>query len=311
MSKLITYVFPVFNEEEGIIKFAQEIFKITKPLKKKYELEFIFINDGSVDKSLEKLLHIQKRHNNVRVINFSRNFGHQIAITAGLDYAKGDAVIIMDADLQDPPEVSLELIKEWEAGYEVVYARRRQRKDSLSKRMTAFLFYRVLNGFSDIDIPTDTGDFRLVDRKVVDAIKAFREHNRFVRGLFSYVGFKQKAVLFDRNERYAGTTKYPLKKMMKLASDGIIGFSTKPLRIIINMGVIILGIDFILGFYMVIWKLTYTERVIPSWIYIIMIIMFLGAIQVLAIGILGLYIAQVFVESKNRPLYIVSQIYEN
>src|SRR5580765_4212412 len=205
MKKLISYIFPIYNEE-GNIDLLYETIRGLLDEHPNYRYELLFINDGSRDTSLQMLVNLQKRDSRIVVINFARNFGHQIAVTAGLDYAKGDAVIIMDSDMQDPPKVSFELLERWEEGYEVVYAQRRTRKDTFFKKLTADMFYRTLQKLADIEIPRNTGDFRLIDRKVVDELKRFKEHNRFLRGMVSYVGFKQTAVQFDRDERHAGTT---------------------------------------------------------------------------------------------------------
>ncbi len=224
--KTLSFVFPIYNEEGNVYLLYKTIKQTHKTIVRKYQIEYIFVNDGSKDKSLDMLLDIQKKDNNVKIINFSRNFGHQIAVTAGLDYAKGDAIIIMDSDLQDPPKVSLDLIKKWEEGYDVVYAQRRSRKDSFFKKFTANLFYRTLQNLASIDIPRNTGDFRLIDKKVSIVINSMKEHDRFLRGMVSWVGFRQTGVQFDRDARHSGTTNYPFKKMIKLAADGIFGFST-------------------------------------------------------------------------------------
>ncbi len=309
--KIISYVFPIYNEEEIIDILYEKIIKVVGKLDPRYKIEIIFVNDGSSDSSLSKLISLHKIDNRISIISFSRNFGHQMAITAGLDYANGDAVIILDADLQDPPEVSLELIKKWEEGFEVVYAQRRNRKDTLFKRSTAFLFYRMLSNLTEISIPRDTGDFRLIDKKVVKAIREFRERNRFMRGLFAYIGFKQTAVLFDRSERYAGKTKYPLKKMIKLAIDGITSFSTKPLRIIIQVGLWVSFLSFLGILYAVILRIFFPNITVSGWTITIISIYFIGGVQMIMLGILGTYIAQIYTEIQNRPLYIVSSVFSH
>jgi glycosyltransferase involved in cell wall biosynthesis len=251
---------------------------------------------------------LQKIHDNVTVINFARNFGHQLAVTAGLDNAKGDAVIIMDSDLQDPPSVSLKLIEKWEEGYEVVYAQRRTRKDSLFKKTTASLFYWTLQKLADIDIPRNTGDFRLIDRKVVNVLGDFREHNRFLRGLVSYVGFNQAAVLFDRDERHAGETSYPLSKMLQFASDGILSFSAFPLKLISRVGYVISALSFFGILYALILKIFDYGAVVPGWTFIVIAILLVGGMQLIMLGVLGSYIGRIYTESQNRPLYIVESI---
>lgn len=310
MKKLISYIFPIYNEAGNIERLFSLITSVTQNLTEKYDLEFICINDGSRDNSLTLLKEIREKDSRFKIINFSRNFGHQIAVTAGLDLAKGDAVIIMDSDLQDPPKVSLELITKWEEGFEVVYAQRRTRKDSFFKKLSAHLFYRTLDRLADIRIPKDTGDFRLMDRKVVNALCEFREKNRFLRGLVSYIGFKQIAVKFDRDERYSGETGYPLKKMIKFALDGITGFSNFPLIFVLRLGAVLFSASliFLTGYLLV--------ALFSPWIYlnfsilILGTILLVGGIQLLAIGLIGLYIGRIYSEVQNRPLYIVSEKYE-
>ena len=217
--KKISFVFPIYNEEAGLKKLYEEILKLVQIIEKKYTTEVIWINDGSKDNSLELMVDLQKKDPRLTVINFSRNFGQQMAITAGFDFCTGDAVIVMDADLQDPPMVALDLIEKWEQGFEVVYAQRRLRKDPFIKKFISFVFYRVLEKLTDIKIPKDTGEFRLLDRKVLDYILQFREQNRFFRGIFSYVGFRQTAVLFDKAQRYAGKAQFTFKKSLNSAVD--------------------------------------------------------------------------------------------
>ena len=277
----------------------------------KYRYELIFINDGSKDDSLEQLVALQRKDPRITVINFSRNFGHQLAVTAGLDHAKGDAVIIMDSDLQDPPRVSFELLDKWEEGYEVVYAQRRSRKDSFFKKLSAKWFYITLRKLVDIEIPRDTGDFRLLDRKVVDTLSKFRERDRFLRGLVSYVGFKQTGVLFDRDERHAGETSYPLSKMLKFAADGILGFSTAPLRLISRTGLLISAISFLGIIYALYMKFFQNQKAVPGWTFLAIAILLIGGIQLIMLGVLGSYIGRIYSESQNRPLYIVSSIFTN
>ena len=309
MKKLISYIFPVYNEEGNIHKLQEVLLKEIEKKSDKYDFEIVCINDGSTDSSLDKLIEIQKKDKRFKIINFSRNFGHQMAITAGLDFARGDAVIIMDADLQDPPSVSLELIEKWEEGYEVVYAQRRTRQDTKFKKFTAFLFYRTLDKLADIRIPKDTGDFRLMDRKVVEALKKFREKNRFMRGLVAYVGFKQTGVLFDRQERFSGKTHYPLKKMIKLALDGITSFSTVPLKLMTQIGIFISILSLIGIIFALFVRIFIPEATIPGTTFAIIATLFIGGVQIFMMGILGTYIGRIYSEVQGRPLYIVSSIY--
>jgi len=308
MRKLISYIFPIFNESDNIGKLYETQDNLLSQYVDAYSFEIIFVNDGSRDDSLAKLLEIQKQDSRVVVINLARNFGHQIAVTAGLDNAKGDAVIIMDSDLQDPPAVSLELVKKWEEGYDVVYAQRRTRQDSFLKKTTASLFYKLLQKFAEIDIPRDTGDFRLIDRRVVAALNQFREHNRFLRGLVCYVGFKQAAVKFDRDKRYAGESGYPLRKMLKLAGDGIFGFSTTPLRFINRTGYFISGLSLLGIIYALVVKITEPSTTVPGWTFVVIAILFIGGVQLLMLGVIGNYIGRIYTETQNRPLYILESI---
>lgn len=306
--RLISYIFPIFNEE-GNIDLLYETISNLLAAETKYDFEILFINDGSRDSSLEMLLKIQQKDRRVSLINFSRNFGHQIAVTAGLDHAKGDAVIIMDSDMQDPPRVSLELIKKWEEGYDVVYAQRRVRKDTVFKRFTAHMFYLVLQKLADIDIPRNTGDFRLMDRRVVNELNKFREQNRFLRGLVSYVGFNQTAVLFNREERHAGVTGYPLKKMLKFAADGILGFSWAPLKFITHVCYAISAASFLGILYALMLRVFFSTITVPGWTFIVIAILFIVGVQLIMLGILGNYIGRIYSEAQNRPLYIIENIY--
>jgi dolichol-phosphate mannosyltransferase len=306
--QIISYIFPIFNESGNIDLLYEAMGNLTETRAAEYDFEFIFVNDGSRDNSLAKLVAIQQSDTRVCVINLSRNFGHQIAVSAGLDYANGDAAIIMDSDLQDPPAVSLRLVDKWQEGYDVVYAQRRTRKDGIFKKLTANLFYRLLERLSEINIPRDTGDFRLIDRKVVDELKRFPEHNRFLRGMVSFVGFKQTAVLFDRDERYAGKTGYPLGKMIRFAFDGIFGFSSAPLKLITRVGYFISLLSFVAIGY-VLWVRIYEpSQAVSGWAFTVIAILFIGGVQLIMLGILGGYIGRIYTEAQGRPLYIVDQV---
>lgn len=308
MAKLISYVLPVYNEGLGIQKFYAELSASLEQLKGRYTFELIFINDGSKDDSLAKLQLIQQADPRVVVINFSRNFGHQRAITAGLDQATGDAVIFMDTDLQDPPRVCLELISKWEEGYQVVYAKRAKRKDTFFKRVTADMYYRVLEKLAEIKIPRDTGDFRLLDAKVAAQLRSFREQNRYLRGLVSFVGFRQTAVEFERDARYAGKTGYSLSKMLKLAFDGITGFSTTPLKLITWMGFLVALFSALGVIYALYMRIFHPDVVVSGWAFLIIAIFFIGGVQMIMLGILGVYIGRIYTEVQGRPLYIVDSV---
>ncbi|NLK36006.1 MAG: glycosyltransferase family 2 protein [Gracilibacteraceae bacterium] len=288
--KLVSVVIPMYYEE----KVAEECCKRLKRVMDScgYPYELIFVNDGSRDGTQGILEQLAGRDNRVKVIAFSRNFGHQAAVTAGIDKAGGSAIVIIDADLQDPPELIIEMLRLWEQGYEVVYAKRKRRKgESFFKRVSASLFYRVLDMLSDTRIPVDTGDFRLIDAKAADVLRNMREKDRFLRGMVSWVGFRQVPVEYEREERYAGETKYPLKKMIKLALDGIFSFSYKPLKL-----------SQYLGFFAVISvPLIFTRDAIMA------AVVFLGGVQLISIGILGEYIGRIHEESKGRPLYIIEK----
>ena len=268
---------------------------------------FIFIDDGSKDLTPVLLQNFVNKENFVKAIFLSRNFGHQIAVTAGLDASKGDAVVIIDADLQDPPEVIHEMILEWEKGYDVVYGKRIDRKgESIFKKLTAKMFYRVLNMLSDVYIPLDTGDFRLISKNVVQNLKQMPEKDRFLRGMISWVGFRQTAIKYHRDKRFAGVSKYPLRKMLRFASDGILSFSTKPLQISIGLGMVSSFLSLLVIFYALFLRI-FTNIWVEGWTALMIAVLFIGGIQLLCIGILGNYIGRIYDESKNRPLYLVRQ----
>ena len=305
--KKISVIIPMYYEEE----VAEECYKrMTFVLQniENYDYEIICINDGSRDKTLSILENLAIRDKRLKVLSFSRNFGHQCAVTAGLKYVTGDAIVIIDADLQDPPELIPEMLKLWEAGNDVIYGKRKTRDgESAFKLFTAKMFYKTLNALSDVEIPKDTGDFRLVDRKVVDTINSLPEHNKFLRGLFSWVGYKQIPFQYERKERFAGKTKYPLKKMLKLASDGIISFSTKPLKIVGGLGIISIVISFILLIYALISYIFKLNNLSAGWTSLMLGITFFAGVQLLSLWIMSEYIARIYDESKNRPQYIIEK----
>ena len=305
--KKISLVIPMYYEEQ----VAEECYRRTRNVLKsieEYDYEIIFINDGSKDKTLEILETIAKEDNKVKVISFSRNFGHQSAVTAGLKYATGDAIIIIDADLQDPPELIPDMLKYWENGYDVIYGKRKKREgESAFKLLTAKVFYETLNKLSDVEIPKDTGDFRLVDKKVVDVVNNLPEHNKFLRGLFSWVGFRQYAYEYERKERFAGKTKYPLKKMMKLAKDGIFSFSTKPLKIVGGLGIVSVIISIAILIYAILSYAYSWNNLTPGWTSIMCTITFLGGVILLSLWMIGEYIGRIYEETKQRPQYIIEK----
>ena len=303
----ISVVIPMYYEEE----VAEECYKrITEVLGKieNYDYELICVNDGSKDKTLPILEELASKDNKLKVISFARNFGHQCAVTAGLKFVTGDCAVIIDADLQDPPELIPEMLKLWEEGNEVVYGKRKTRDgESAFKLFTAKMFYKTLNALSDVEIPKDTGDFRLVDRKVVDVMNSMPEHNKFLRGLWGWIGYNQTAYEYERKERFAGKTKYPLKKMLKLASDGIIGFSTKPLKIIGGLGVISIIISVIILIYSILSFAFKWNNLAPGWTSIMVCITFFSGVQLLSIWIMSEYIGRIYDESKSRPQYIITK----
>ena len=303
--KKIAYIFPIYNEAENIDVLYNAITAIVEQELTDYDVEFIFVNDGSKDESLDRLLGIREFDDRVSVLSFSRNYGHQVAVTAGLDAADADAVIIMDSDMQDPPRVSVELVRKWETGADVVYAQRRSRKDTLFKRATAHSFYWLLARLASIEIPRNTGDFRLLDRRVVEELRKYREHNRFLRGLVSYVGFRQEAVQFDRDARYAGKTGYPFGKMVRFAMDGILGFSVVPLQLISRLGYL-LSFGALLGtLYVVGVRLFDPAAAVPGWAFVTVSVFLIGGIQLVMLGVLGSYVGRTYVEVQQRPLYTI------
>lgn len=305
--KKISIVIPMYFEEEVAQECYNRTLNVMKKIKK-YDYEIIFVNDGSKDKTMEILENISDKNKKVKVISLSKNFGHQAAVTAGLKYTTGDAVVIMDADMQDPPEIIENMIKLWEDGNEVIYAKRKTRKgETIFKLFTAKMFYKILNGLSDVDIPKDTGDFRLADRKVIDVINSLPEHNKFLRGLFSWVGFKQIPLEYERKERFAGKTKYPLKKMLKLASDGIISFSTKPLKLLGILGGISVLISIIILVYALVSYIFKLNQLTAGWTSLMVTLTFLGGVQLLSIWIISEYIGKIYDESKGRPQYIIDK----
>ena len=307
--KKISVVIPMYCEEEVVDICYKRVVNNLNKLSDKYNYEIIFINDGSKDSTLEILKKIASNDDNVKIISFSRNFGHQAAVTAGIRNVTGDAVIIMDADLQDPPELFEGMIEKWEEGYEVVYGKRKTRAgESIFKLLTARMFYNTLNKLSEIEIPKDTGDFRLVDRKVIDVIATLPEHNKFLRGLFSWVGFNQYAYEYNRVNRVAGKTKYPFKKMFKLATDGILSFSAKPLKIVGAIGIFSVIVSIIILIYSIVSYMFKLNSLTPGWTSIMCTMTFIGGIILISLWMIGEYIARIYEESLGRPEYIIDEL---
>jgi dolichol-phosphate mannosyltransferase len=299
-----SFVVPVHDEAETLPELAHQLVALMRALDG--EAEVLFVDDGSTDGSFEIMRGLHEGDSRFRVLRLSRNFGHQIAITAGLDHAAGDAVVIMDADLQDPPEVVLEMVERWREGYAVVYAVREVRSgEGRTKRLTAKWFYRVLDRLTDVRIPLDTGDFRLVDRKAVDAVRDMREHRRYLRGMFAWVGFDQTGVKYVRRARHAGSTKFSFRRMVSFAADGVFSFSAVPLRVALNAGFLISVVSFFVGFGLILSKIAGLATV-PGWASISIGMAFLGGVQLTVLGIMGEYIARIHEEVKHRPLYVVS-----
>lgn len=296
---------PIFNEEGNIALLVERIEKVMDSTGEPWEL--ILVNDGSVDRSPELIDDAVASNSRVRVIHFARNFGHQIAVTAGIDYARGDAVVLIDADLQDPPELILEMIERWKAGFQVVYAVRSERRgESRFKLLTAKLFYRVIFRITDVNIPLDTGDFRLMDRRVVEALKAMREHHRFIRGMTSWVGFRQTGVNYVREARHSGETKYPFRKMVRFALDAITSFSYFPLQVMVYVS-LVLGVGALLAIPVVaILRLAIGVEFFGGQATTIVLLLLLSSFQLFFLFVLGQYVARTYDETRNRPLYIVA-----
>lgn len=301
----ISVVVPVFNEEKGLEELFRRLASSVSSLSGNYEL--LFVDDGSRDSTFEKLSGLARNDKRVRFIRLSRNFGHQVAVTAGLDHCRGEAVVIIDGDLQDPPEIIPELYRKYKEGYKVVYARRIVRKgESYFKKVTARLFYRLLSHITSIEIPLDTGDFRLIDREVVNQLKKMPEKDKYLRGQIAWIGFRQTFVDFERDARKYGTTGYPLRKMIRFAIDGITAFSDFPLKLATMLGFIVSIIAVIIIIY-ALYSYFILERTITGWTLLIVSTMFIGGIQLITIGIIGEYVSRINHNVRNRPLYIVEE----
>ncbi|MEG1771824.1 MAG: glycosyltransferase family 2 protein [Clostridia bacterium] len=303
MGKLLSLIVPVFNEEEVVDISFEKLNEAMKNIG--YDYEIIYVNDGSRDNTMKSLRNLAKVNKQLKVLSFSRNFGHQLAVTAGMDIAKGDALIIIDADLQDPPETIKELVKAWENGADIAYGKRLKREgETIFKKFTAFCYYRLLKSMSASPIPLDTGDFRLLDRKVADLFLKMREHNRFLRGMSGFMGFETVPVEYVRHSRFAGKTKYSLKKMLKLAFDGIIGFSDRPLTLITGIGI---GTLIIAGLGLIALIVLAATVGVPGWLWAVDGLVILDGIIMASLGIQGAYMNRMYDELKGRPLYIVGE----
>ena len=304
---LMTIVIPVFNEEACLPALFSRLTALRAQLAGQADLELLYVDDGSTDRSPALLAALAEQHAHVRLILFSRNFGHQIAVTAGLDHARGDWVAVIDADLQDPPEALADMLALALRGHDVVYGQRRSRRgESWFKRASAAAFYRTLNRLCEIEIPADTGDFRIMSRRVVDALRGMRERHRFIRGMVPWIGFRSAAFVYDREQRHAGATKYPLRKMLRFAANAILSFSAKPLVIATRLGLLVVAAGVAGGLYLLYLKL-FTNETVQGHTSMFLLVVLLGGFQILFVGLLGEYVARIFEEAKGRPLYIIAE----
>lgn len=299
-----SFVIPAYNEENNIPLIYDKLYKLMERMNGDFEI--LFINDGSKDKTLEVLKDFATKDKRVKVLNFSRNFGHQAALTAGIDHAKGEAIITLDCDLQDPPEIIESMIKEWEKGYKIVYARKVKRSDNFLKKYTALLYYKIVDNFSDVDIPRNVGDFRLTDRTVLESLRTMKEKSRYLRGMVAWLGYKYTFVDFDRPERIHGTTHYTWSKMIKLGMDGILNFSLIPLK----MGFVLGLMSIFSGIFMIVYfivDITLNRVNYPLYKWIVVIIMMFVGFQFMLLWIMGEYIGRIYDETRDRPLYVLDE----
>jgi glycosyltransferase involved in cell wall biosynthesis len=307
MQPLYSFVIPVYNEESNLPELYRRLNATGDRLGGK--IEIILINDGSRDRTLSILQNLHGKDRRVCYLSLSRNFGHQIAVTAGLNFARGQAIIVMDADLQDPPELALEMAQKWQDGYQVVYAQRSKRhQESWLKQLTAYLFYRLLKRLADIDIPLDTGDFCLMDRQVVQMLNKMPEQNRYIRGLRSWVGLRQTAILFERDPRFSGKVQYTFAKSFSFAMNGLISFSRVPLRLSTYVGLLAAVAALVMAWMVLYWRIVAPDSPLTGFATIMIAIFFLGAVQLVSIGILGEYIGRIYEEVKGRPLYVLAEV---
>ncbi|NEO81283.1 glycosyltransferase family 2 protein [Moorena sp. SIO4G3] len=306
MNPTYSLVIPVYNEENSISELYRRISTVMDQLG---EVELILVNDGSCDRSLELMRDLHQKDPRVCYLSLSRNFGHQIAVTAGLNFVRGQGIIVLDADLQDPPEIIPVLVEKWQQGYQIVYAQRTQRRrESWLKRFPAYLFYRLLRRLANVEIPLDTGDFCLMDRRVVDVLNAMPERNRYVRGLRSWVGLRQTSVSYVRDPRFAGEIKYTIRKSLALAVDALVSFSKVPLRIATYLGLLATAIALLMAGLVLYWRIFEPNSPVTGFATIMIAIFFLGAVQLVSIGILGEYVGRIYEEVKGRPLYVLSEV---
>lgn len=305
---VLSVVSPVYNEADGVEEFYGRCTHALQAIQPPVQHEIIFVDDGSSDSSLDVLHRLEATDPRVKVIQLSRNFGHQLAITSGMDAAHGDAVVVIDSDLQDPPEVIADMVERWRSGYQVVYGVRSSRAgESRFKLYTARVFYRLVNWLSDTDLPADSGDFRLLDQRVIIELRKIREENRYIRGLVSWVGFSQTSVDYARDPRFAGDSKFTVGRMLSFALDAVTSFSERPLRFAAQVGFLITTLTLVLGLWIVVGRLLSPDESFPGFASLAVIILFLGGVQLLSIGLLGEYIGRIFRESKRRPLYVVAE----
>jgi dolichol-phosphate mannosyltransferase len=302
-----SFIIPIYNEEETIPELYRRVIAVMDQMDGPVEL--VLVDDGSSDRSLQMIRSLYQKDQRIYYLSFARNFGHQIAVTAGLNFARGRVIVVLDADLQDPPELILDMVERWREGYQVVYAQRTQRRrESWFKRFTAYSFYRILNNLSDVGIPADTGDFCLMDRQVVDVLNAMPERNRYIRGLRAWVGFRQSAVRFERDPRFAGEVKYTFRKSLKLALNSIAAFSRVPLRLATYLGLFSAGLALLMVLLVLYWRFFEPEPRLLGFTAIAVAVFFLGAVQLVCIGILGEYIGRIYEEVKGRPLYTLAEV---
>lgn len=302
-----SFIVPIYNEEENIGEMYRRISQVMNQMDG--DVELCLVNDGSRDRSLKMMRELHQKDPRVVYLSLARNFGHQIAVTAGLNFVRGQVIVILDADLQDPPELILEMVELWRNGYHIVYAQRiKRRQEGWFKRFTAYAFYRILKRLADVDIPTDTGDFCLLDRQVVDVLNAMPERNRYIRGLRSWAGFNQTAVRFERDPRFAGDVKYTFRKSFALAINGIVSFSKEPLRLSTYLGLLAAIVSLLMCLLVLYWRIFTPDSPLTGITIILIAVFFLGAVQLVSIGILGEYIGRIYEEAKQRPLYTLSEV---